>query len=116
MLRETAPVFPARRRERKVWSFVAKSSDSAGTARGGKGKPSQGQKKGGKTAAVINIGSNRVRMLVSQLKKGEVSPVDLLEHPIALGHEVFSTGKVSFETLRELSSILRGFSNVLKEY
>ena len=74
------------------------------------------KKKGGKTAAVINIGSNRVRMLVSQLKKGEVSPVDLLEHPIALGHEVFSTGKVSFETLRELSSILRGFSNVLKEY
>ena len=51
MLRETAPVLPARRRERKVWSFVAKSSDSAGTARGGKGKPAQGQKKGGKTAS-----------------------------------------------------------------
>ena len=34
-----------------MWSFVAKSSDSAGTARGGKGKPAQGQKKGGKTAS-----------------------------------------------------------------
>lgn len=74
------------------------------------------KRKGGKAAAVIDIGSNRVRMQISQLKKGEIFPVDLLEYPTALGHEVFTTGKVRFETIRELSSILRGFSTVLTEY
>ena len=74
------------------------------------------KKKGGKTAAVIDIGSNILRMQISQLRKGEVFPVDRLEYPVTLGHEVFTSGKISFESLRELSSILRGFSNVMNEY
>ena len=74
------------------------------------------KKKGGKTAAVIDIGSNMLRMQISQLRKGAVFPVDRLEYPVTLGHEVFTSGKISFESLRELTGILRGFSNVMAEY
>ncbi|MFR1480967.1 MAG: phosphatase, partial [Hydrogeniiclostridium mannosilyticum] len=39
-----------------------------------------------------------------------------LEYPLSLGHEVFAEGKISFESLRELSKILRGFCEVMEEY
>lgn len=55
-------------------------------------------------------------MRVSQLKRGEIVDLDRLEYPLCLGHEVFADGKISFESLRELSSILHGFSGILAEY
>ena len=72
--------------------------------------------KGGKVAAVIDIGSSDVKMQISQVKNKEIIPLDTLEYPLKLGHEVFNYGKISFECLRELSHILTGYSNVMKEY
>lgn len=69
-----------------------------------------------KVAAVIDIGSNFVKMRVSQLKKGVVEDLEFLETPLWLGHEVFHSGKISFETVRELSAILRGYAQVMSEY
>lgn len=74
------------------------------------------KKKGGRIAAVIDIGSNMLKMRIAQLRKGEVAPVDRLEYPLRLGHEVFHEGKISFESLRELSNILHGFSKIMSEY
>lgn len=74
------------------------------------------KKRGGKAVAVIDIGSNMVKMRVAQLQNGAIRDLDLLEYPIALGHEVFQDGKISFDSLKELSSILRGFSQVMAEY
>ena len=74
------------------------------------------KRKGGKTIAVIDIGSNMLTMNISQLKKGEITTVDQLEYPISLGHEVFHTGKISFESLREISKILHGFTEIMGEY
>lgn len=74
------------------------------------------KKKNGKTVAVIDIGSNMVKMRVAQLQNGAIRDIERLEYPIRLGHEVFNGGKISFESLRELSNILRGYSQVMTEY
>lgn len=67
-------------------------------------------------AAVIEIGTNTVRMRVSQLTKGKLSTLDSLEYPVRLGYDVFETGNISFESLRELSSVLEKFTSALKTY
>ena len=63
------------------------------------------KKSAARTAAVIEIGSNNVRMRVSQWTKGNVVTLDRLEYPVGLGHDVFSSGDISFDSLRELSSV-----------
>jgi len=74
------------------------------------------KKSGANTAAVIEIGSNTVRMRVSQLTKGELSTLDSLEYPVRLGYDVFETGNISFESLRELSAILGKYTSALLSY
>lgn len=67
-------------------------------------------------AAVIEIGTSQVSMRVAQLSKGEPVTLDILEYPIRLGRDVFETGSISFESLRELSSVLEKFSSALLAY
>ena len=74
------------------------------------------KKRGSRPVAVIDIGSNLVKMRISQLQDRQCVDIDRLEYPIKLGHEVFNTGKISFESLKELSSILRGYTQVMAEY
>ena len=74
------------------------------------------KKKGGKIAAVIDIGSNLLKMRICQLRKGEIISLDRLQYPLCLGHEVFTGGKISFESLRELSGILQGYREIMTEY
>ena len=63
-----------------------------------------------------DIGSNYVRMGIYQAGKGGAQRLELLEHPLRIGHEVFTSGRISVETVRRLSEILRGYSQGLKEY
>ncbi len=74
------------------------------------------KKSAARTAAVIEIGSNNVRMRVSQWTKGNVVTLDRLEYPVGLGHDVFSSGDISFDSLRELSSVLAKFTAALRSY
>lgn len=74
------------------------------------------KKNAGSAAAVIEIGTNNVHMRVSQLSKGELMTLDTLEYPVRLGHDVFETGSVSFDSLRELSGILDKFTAALQSY
>ena len=74
------------------------------------------KKSAARTAAVIEIGSNNVRMHVSQLSKDQVVTLDQLEYPVGLGHDVFADGLISFESLRELSAVLGKFSAALLSY
>ncbi|MFU0833288.1 MAG: Guanosine-5'-triphosphate,3'-diphosphate pyrophosphatase [Oscillospiraceae bacterium] len=73
-------------------------------------------KKTHRLAAVIHIDSNALKIKIAQLKKGEISDIDILEYPMQLGHEVFKDGKISFKSLRELSSHLHGYQEVLADY
>lgn len=70
----------------------------------------------GRVAAVIEIGSDRTRLRLAQSVKGEMKMLETLERPLRLGHEVFTTGRLSFEALRELSDCLHGFGQVMSEY
>ncbi|MDD7482483.1 MAG: phosphatase [Clostridia bacterium] len=79
-------------------------------------KPKKSGKAAVRTAAVIDIGSRVVKMRVAQLRHGEVQTLDQLRYFLPLGHEVFHTGSISFATTRELSRILRGFSETLQGY
>lgn len=74
------------------------------------------KKKGGKVLAVVEIGSAMVRMHVSQLKQGAACPLDRLEYPLELSREIRETGKLSMETVRELTGILHGFRAAMTEY
>lgn len=74
------------------------------------------KKKGTRTAAAVSIGSKLLRMRIAQLRKGEISYLESLEYPISVGHEVFTTGKISFESIRSISSALRGFSELTAQY
>lgn len=74
------------------------------------------KKSAARAAAVIEIGSNNVRMRVSQWSKGTMATLDRLEYPVGLGHDVFSTGAISFDSLRELSSVLGKFTAALRSY
>lgn len=69
-----------------------------------------------KAVGVLDIGSNYVRMGIYQAGKGGAQRLELLEHPLRIGHEVFTSGRISVETVRRLSEILRGYSQVMKEY
>ena len=72
------------------------------------------KKKGTRTAAAVSIGSKLLRMRIAQLRKGEVSELESLQYPISIGHEVFSNTKISFESIRSISSALRGFSALMQ--
>lgn len=68
------------------------------------------------SAAVIEIGPNHVSMRVSQLVKGQIHTLDHLKYPVSLDHDVFETGSISFNSLRQLSSALSKFSEALLSY
>ena len=74
------------------------------------------KKNGPRAAAVIEIDPDSLRMRVAQLSKGGVVPLDFLEYPVRLDHDVFETGSISFDSLRELSSALDKFSEALLSY
>lgn len=74
------------------------------------------KKEGKNLAAVIDIGSNLIKMRVTELQNGDFFDLELLEYPIGLGHEVFHFEKVSFEMLGEISSTLKGYLQILSEY
>lgn len=74
------------------------------------------RKKGLRTAAAISIGSKLLRMRIGQMRKGEIAELEYLEYPISIGHEVFSNNKISFESIRSISSALHGFTELMAEY
>lgn len=67
-------------------------------------------------AAVIDIGSSMVRMHISQWNGQKVVSLDRLEKPTQIGKEVFSTGYVSFDTVRALSDTLGSYKEKAREY
>jgi exopolyphosphatase/guanosine-5'-triphosphate,3'-diphosphate pyrophosphatase len=67
-------------------------------------------------AAVINIGASELSLHVAQLNKGLPKEIDRLSFKLPLGHEVFAEKKISFKSLREMSGVLSGFSERMKEY
>lgn len=68
------------------------------------------------TAAVISIGSESIKMDIACVRSQRVSIVDRLEYPVNLGHEVFNDSRLTFESVKEISRIIEGFQQVMREY
>lgn len=73
-----------------------------------------------KTLGAIDIGSNAIRLLISNIDNVEESiefkKVAFVRVPIRLGEDSFSTGKISGEKLYLFNEAMSGFSHIMKAY
>lgn len=73
--------------------------------------------KGYEIVGTIDVGSNNIKMLIAEIKKDDsIKILDELKYDTFIGRDTFSTGRISLETLREASGILKNYSKVMKEY
>jgi len=69
---------------------------------------------GPKVVAVIDMGSSAIRMVVAEIgEDGQWRRLDRVGKPISLGKDVFVTGYLSAESMRQAIKILSGFREVL---
>ena len=69
------------------------------------------------TAAVIDIGSGAVRMVVAEFgPQASIRRLENLSQPVRLGRDVFTTGRISAPVMRETMEILRNFKTVADTY
>lgn len=67
--------------------------------------------------AGIFLDSQSIKMKIATvLKKGTFSVIDTLKHPVFLGHDTFTSGKIGVSTLTETCNILKNYQNLLQEY
>ena len=70
-----------------------------------------------KLAAAIDVGSNYIRMCVAQIfQNGKLEILEDLFKSTNIGRDTFSKGRLSVETINDVCDILKGFSQVMKEY
>jgi exopolyphosphatase/guanosine-5'-triphosphate,3'-diphosphate pyrophosphatase len=68
-------------------------------------------------AAVIDVGTTSIRMVVAQVfDDGHFEALDSLSQSVAVGRDTFTRGRISLETTEECVQVLRSFSVVLAEY
>jgi exopolyphosphatase/guanosine-5'-triphosphate,3'-diphosphate pyrophosphatase len=68
-------------------------------------------------AAVIDIGSNSVRMVVAQIgAQGEITNLEQTRRAVRLGHDTFISGRLSQASMNVVISILRDYRQLLTEY
>ncbi|MCX5796211.1 MAG: HD domain-containing protein [Elusimicrobia bacterium] len=69
------------------------------------------------TAAVIDIGSGAVRMVVAEFgPQASIRRLESLSQPVRLGRDVFTTGRISASVMRETIEILRNFKTAADTY
>ena len=74
----------------------------------------------GRRFAAIDIGSNAVRLLMSQVFETDSGPyfrkISLIRMPIRMGSDVFIHGKISKENADRLLSTIHGFKSLIASY
>ena len=69
------------------------------------------------TMAVIDIGSNSIRMAIGQVRPdGKLEILERLRRAVRLGQDTFCGGRLRAETMRSAVSILRDYRHVLNTY
>ena len=65
--------------------------------------------------AVIEIGSTGIRLMAFEItEKAKWNVIDKSEYPVPLGHDVFTTGYVSMDTILQMLHILNRFKEQLQ--
>ena len=67
--------------------------------------------------AVIDIGSNSVRMVIAQVRPdGSVEVLERMQRPVRLGHSSFLNGRLSQQTINAAIAILRDYRRIIDSY
>ena len=70
-----------------------------------------------KTVAVIDVGSNSVRMVVAQVPpEGPIEQLEMMRRPVHLGQDTFVSGRLSQRTMNAAVAVLRDYRKVLDGY
>ena len=70
-----------------------------------------------KTFAAIDVGSYELAMKIFEIASGSgLREIDHIRHRIDLGTDTFTTGKISYERVDELSRVLRDYRDIMKSY
>ena len=71
----------------------------------------------GQMAAVVDIGSNSVRMVAAEVQPDSAFHIlERMERPVPLGHNTFVSGRIQPETMNAAIAILRDYRTVLDSY
>ena len=69
------------------------------------------------TVAVIDIGSSAIRMIIADVGgKADIKYLENLQRAVAFGKDVFTTGRISNQVIKEGMDILKNFKTLLDEY
>lgn len=67
--------------------------------------------------AGIELGPNALSMKIAEVSGNSgIKLLENLRHPISIGEDTFSIGKVSFEILTETCEIIKGFKKLMADY
>lgn len=69
-----------------------------------------------KRIAVIDIGSDDIKLNISEKQNGKMRNVDTLVRGLSLGEDTFLTGKITYDSAEQTARILNGFDRVISEY
>ncbi len=70
-----------------------------------------------KTVAVIDRGSNSIRLVIAQVfADGRTEVLERARQPIRLGHDTFTSGRLSQQTMRAALTVLRDYRKLLNTY
>ena len=69
-----------------------------------------------KRIAVIDIGSDDIRLNISEKQNGGMRNIDTLVRGLSLGEDTFLTGKITYESAENTARILNDFNRVISEY
>jgi exopolyphosphatase/guanosine-5'-triphosphate,3'-diphosphate pyrophosphatase len=67
--------------------------------------------------AVIDIGTSAIRLVVAEVgPKDEIRQLENLQKPIRFGKDVFTTGRIGNQVMREALEIIKNYKSVIDEY
>lgn len=67
--------------------------------------------------AVIDIGTNAIRMVIAQVfDDGKIEVLERLQRPIRLGKDTFSRGRIGAQCMRSAVEILRNYQQIMQSY
>src|SRR4030042_5605443 len=69
-----------------------------------------------KKAAIIDIGSESIRLIIGERRRNELVVLDLLKNMIPIGWDTLHKNFISQETINRTINILHKYNRKLKEY
>ncbi len=68
-------------------------------------------------SAAIHIGASSLSMLISsRTSDGTLSPLDFLEQPISVAHDIFGKGEIERSTIERCARVISGYLETIREF